>query len=622
MGPAVLTLLAALSVGQLAHSTLGGSFSFPGAPPAQASSVTDWSKSGALPGYWGPGIPAPSISCVANASNGMDCTGATPTPQGSPVSVGSPFHPDGLWTSETDVPALSLNGTTDYVDLGTASAASTGLLVYGVIAPTTVSGIHAVITKDGDLSARSWGVSINSGVMTFVVFKDDTPNYSAITCAIGTNWTPFAASYKYVANGTSELRLNCNGTAATPVTNAVGPIQSTASHVVVGAYGDALYKFAGSVAGLNVADNASASDAQLATVVAAQQSLLQTRPVGAAVTWAHNESAPIFPVSDSVGYWMAPNTALVESTGAQIFGASSNLLTYSTITDAHATKDGATTIADASASCPLGPFGARMALVTPDANAHGVRMDAATGTGRGLWLALATGDSACAVTLADYADAHGAAKTLAALPHWYAGATTGDHGIAVTQPAGGCVRFCADNALAVAQTWAPVPEQFRVSAGAPFSGPASVVTEAVTLTNPARWCVGAVLTPSAWSASFGILESAVIGTANSFSLRDATGTLYLLTYNGASAQQYTAATAPATGRHTVVGCEVGTALQIYIDGVLSSAGNLDAGGPIASMPAAVHIGGHADGTVILNGSIAKVCQASTYAACARQLVTP
>jgi hypothetical protein len=321
--------------------------------------------------------------------------------------------------------------------------------------------------------------------------------------------------------------------------------------------------------------------------------LLAVKPAGQAIAHTRNDVAPVCPLSDSSCCWVGVNDPRIDSTGLIVQGASSNLLGNSVVATSTWTKDtdsadsGAalvTTIADASASCPMSPFGdVRAALVTPYAASKGVRQDdAGTGTGRGIWLSLATGDGACNVTLADYVGAHPATYTLGALPLWYAGATAADHGISIVSAASsGCARFCAVRAATMAQTWAPKSWQHRATTGSPYSGPATVVSTPaaaglVAAGRPA--CIDVTSTQALWAWG----DTRIFGNIG----RDGQpGSAYLYLYGGvgfqqrnAAATQQTSASAPSAGSHRTVGCWNGTNTKLWIDRV--SVGT-ESGGPLS-----------------------------------------
>ena len=373
----------------------------------------------------------------------------------------------------------------------------------------------------------------------------------------------------------------------------------------------------------------SASASQLATLVASQTALLNTKPASAtpmSYTGSGGTVCPQYPVSGTGGcYTMPANVPIVSNQGVRVMSAAalSNGLTYSALDNCtHWACDGTTAIAAASASCPIDQFGVRMSLVTPDVAGDGARQNATGKTARGIWLAYPTAGSACNVTLADYAGANPAVKALTATPTWYGAATTGDHGISVVESAsGGCATFCASGALSNATLVAPIAEQFNSCSGSAFSASADSPNRPSTIKNYSRWAAGVKATAPSWSpAADGYLFA--LGTdaaANSMLVKFNSALAYFYVYGASGYREYswTHGLTAGTQHRIVCGAEPPACLVDGAPVTLSLVAG--AGNTWGAIPATLYIGEKSDGTTQLGIQNMKAVDGPTRLAVDREL---
>jgi lysophospholipase L1-like esterase len=264
-----------------------------------------------------------------------------------------------------------------------------------------------------------------------------------------------------------------------------------------------------------------------------------------------------------------------------------------------------------------------MALVTTAVQGVGFYNNAA-GAARSAWFARATADADCTISFRTYESVGGGGDvqtlSLTGAPHraWYY--NTGKTG-QYAYTGGTCTRFCVDDAQNNAST---VPDPFYSTSGSVYSGPATVVSEGVTLTNPAKWCVGVTAQASGnWEAGTRpLLEAGPYGGNNSFVLYaddSAPGysSFYVWDLHGdySRARIYPGTTGSG-GVHQYVACDIAGALSIYIDGVIQATTNDGPGtGVFSAFPTPIKEGTDAAGSY-LNGNIKSVCQGDSYRAVA------
>lgn len=590
---------------------------------------------------WGSGIPSPTIDCAAvgtSASASLQCSGATPSFAGpGQVAAGSPWW----YRGDASVrPSIALNGSTDWWTLGNvANPAAQNVTVCAMFKHTSATGI--LFSRDDFGANRQLTLDVESNNVTLNIFGP-----SATLCAhvIGAasvgSYYSVCAAYEFVANGTSILRGNLNGVASTPRTNCAGPIQDKTVAATVGV-ATTSYPFAGAIRRVAIwtGPDAPTSAAQLAQLVATQWGLAADKPAGTVATHARTDSTLCCPFSDAECFTVGPGAPCIHAPsysgwagtggGIEVYGTGANAILYSN-TFAHASwlKASGVSAADASASCPMGPAGVRMSLVTTDGEADYITQYAAGTPGRSVWMARATGDSACGVTFAD-SDGDGAQSvplTDGPVRYWSGGA--GHLGLSVARPVGGCVRWCMQYAQGQAGV-DPVPYR-STDTGTAYTGAAGTATTLTgtsALLNKDRWALGITSTPTGgWATvSTGLLQwGGNYGAANSVSVyTDAAAKLVVEVYDGASGWRRWTADAAFSGT-TPVQKKIGVAfnagtIRVLVDGAEVTGSTSGAGtGLLAALPSTSLVVGTV-GSSILRGLDARVCQANDLAGVKRCL---
>lgn len=454
-------------------------------------SLVAWDKGGSQD--WGAGIPSPTIDCAAvgtSSAAALQCSGATPSFAGpGQVAAGSP------WWHRNDtavLPSIVLNGSTDYWTLGNQPTCGDKQTILFEFTPTTISGAEYLFGIDDRATKRDFALYRNAGALVPTWFKSGGYTEQAVTGIIAGSAFVFAASYDASGgDGAGVLRANLNGTAPAPVTTGVAPLRNlTDQPMGIGA----------SIGGSPLPSSSkirraarwcgwAGSASELAQLVATQWGLAADKPAGTVATHARTDSTLCCPFSDAECYWVGPGAPCIHAPtyqgwasggavagGVEVYGPGANALGYSeTFANAVWVKSAGVTAADASASCPMSPLaGTRMSLVTTDGEADQIAQDAATTPGRAVWLARATGDSACGVTFGDATGdgAQSVALTDGPLRYWSGG--TGQTGLSVARPVGGCARWCMWLAQAQAAVY-PVPPRSTPGATA-YAGSASTAT--------------------------------------------------------------------------------------------------------------------------------------------------
>jgi hypothetical protein len=576
-----------------------------GARPATYSGAVDWSRSWAAD--WGAsaaGMPAPTIACEAAASGGdMTCTGATATKVGSPVTVPAAGYPE-RW-------AARLDGAQNFT-LGNIDAPAGSFRICGTVTTSTLTGSGYLWAKDDTNTKRSVVLWRNGATLTLTVFKaSGGTSAKAIGTMVAGDSAAFCAAYVFVADGSSVIRGNFNGTATTDLTNGVGPVATNDAVLAVGSSSVNTGRWSGDVASLVYTESETGNAAaDLAVYVASQQARLAAKPLGSLVTVT---SGPTTCEGASGALYNLPAGSLcpaADGSGVLIYGAAQhgNLLTYSnTFENAAWTKDDGVTASDANAGCPLGPLGTRMALITGDADGEGISDDEATGTGRGIWLAYPTGGSACNVTVSDASGDGAAAVALTAAAVRTVQSGAGQTGIKIAKPTGGCAAWCQQAASVQASL---IVGPYVPTAGLAATGVADAPTvEAQTITDAAG-CIGAKFTAPSGAAANSRVIGAGVSALTPLYLKDSTLTSIGF-YDSTTA---TGLTVPSmAGREVAAAsCWSGTSATIYslTDGLSAPAAYDGTWLPAGRV---LHIGSQSATASHINGAVRCVCQASTLA---------
>ncbi len=138
--------------------------------------------------------------------------------------------------------ALGFNGSSDYVDCGNDSSldVSTEFTVCAWIQLDDTSNNHIIAARDNLTTGRAWALHYheNYNSLVFYVLKSDS-SYTQLqngTFSFVTGiWYHVAATYEYVTDGTSKMRIYVNGQLDNTADTAVGPIQTgTSTNVHIG----------------------------------------------------------------------------------------------------------------------------------------------------------------------------------------------------------------------------------------------------------------------------------------------------------------------------------------------------------------------------------------------------
>jgi hypothetical protein len=275
------------------------------------------------------------LTLTPAASGPVACDGsvATPLKYGStntPVTANTPWYPSGF----LGVPqsAVTLNGTSDYWSLGDVGHNANAFTVCGVAKADSITSYPAIMSKYAGAADRSWSFYRALLAHNLYVCKDNVDG----ACSFGTvtnvhttgTYSVACASYLYVTDGTSVIRTNVNGTAGTPNTTAVGPVKTTTQPFLVGRW--QAYYWDGQIARATYWSGWAASAAELATLVASQQTLLAQKPPGSAITLTRAATEHVCPVNGDQCYRVGHNTPGITQHGTWIGAAGGNALPTST----------------------------------------------------------------------------------------------------------------------------------------------------------------------------------------------------------------------------------------------------------------------------------------------------
>ena len=536
---------------------------------------------------------------MAAASGGdLICTGATVTKHGSPTSSSMYGYP--LATQ-----AATLSGaTSDYYSAPVDSVLNFSSDFFECVAfrADSLAGTPTLVANN---DANGYYAEIfTNGTFSFGVLPGASLNVSGVVVGVE-NLACFG-----LAGSTAMVQLN-GGTVATLGGKTMTPAER---EFRLGAYYGSHF-FTGSIARFS-AWSGTPTSAIFSSIYRSWAGELAKKPLGAAIS-VTSDPQLCCPVDDAHCYNLAANQLCVTSAGAGIWGAPerSNRLDDSDL--AAWGVDGSATLVGNSASCPLIPVAGsstHMALFTGAAGTDMYDGSSAAGC-RGVWAALATGDSACHIVSSAFSgtpSTHTLGATITRFMDYDAGAS----GMILYPGTGGCARFCVWRATAQNTTVCTTSNPAPATAGAAYVGNADVVSTATTLTDPSRWCVGV----KAMRASGQPGRILGLGTAygnNSMVLEFDGNTLYYDERGPVQATDYHIGTATVGGgEKTIVAC---SDRNLYVNGVVQSLSALQASGArMAAIPAVLYIGSTA-GTAVHSGTYSKVCQASTYAACARCL---
>jgi hypothetical protein len=321
-------LLAAVLAGSLAHAdprtsdavptTADGildPFSRSGFDRGGSSAIFDW-RPDRTGGAWA-GAPSASWDCIGDSFDGetWPC-GATTFYGGVTSTVGTPFYPSGFGAAGAR--AVPFDGTGGF-DAGNQSAPAGSFTVCGAFR-NTASGAQAITAK-WSVAGQGWVLFTNTATMNLEI---DALGAGANISGAGLSanaWSVGCASYLFVTSGTSVLRLNVNGQATAPVTNAIGPAGASAQPLRIGNDGSNEH-FNGAIQRVTFWDGWAASDAQLDAMVRGYWGMTPAK--GGPVTVSR--AAPQNTVINGTMYAVPANVVPLNEKGAQIYGAGSNAI--------------------------------------------------------------------------------------------------------------------------------------------------------------------------------------------------------------------------------------------------------------------------------------------------------
>jgi hypothetical protein len=201
--------------------------------------------------------------------------GATATKHGNPVTYKTPE----VGASHICKPSVVFDGSTAWDSLGNVGTSTTGISIL-VVHKTTAAASEVILQKGNATSPWQYFKNATPKMAFGVTKADGTASYGGLDFApVAGTWSVDAWSYRYVADGSSVILGNVNGVAATPTTNAVGPLTTSTGVVSIGAnYAGASGFDHGEIVYVAIWDGVSLDATQLASVVRARMALLTSRP--------------------------------------------------------------------------------------------------------------------------------------------------------------------------------------------------------------------------------------------------------------------------------------------------------------------------------------------------------
>ena len=611
--------------------------------------IVDFSSFGSSSWY---GLPAPTVACLADASGGgMTCAGATASKQGSPTTVGSPFYPAGF--SGAQQMAASLGGSNlNYFDLGDVGRVNGGdFTICGVVqANTTGTGVYAARLAIG---TGGWDLYDNGSFSLYIANAVGGAAFS-IGASVPKTWNVLCASYHYVTNGTSVVKANLNGTAATDSTTMRSMPDATANNFLIGKDGVNTAAQNG-ISRISFWTGYAASTSELNLAVRSQMSLLAVKPAGTAISYARASSPLCCPTDSAHCYYVGSGMPCVTSAGLQVWPAGKNLALQSEVLKTSWTKTAGMSITDDQG---IGPDLAQtMDLLTSTSNDDEIyqqgtaastatkwvgsawfRADATTKVGS---LMVECGNTtACTCYRSDGGTC--TATNTSPVPSGYCLAYgTFDTSAPVRMEARAtCQTTSTTNYISIAAgqwktSYATIlVGEAQLEAGVDNASPYYPTTTgavtwpatAVSMANPlaglvvGQFCYGIRMTPGGtWATTTGTTAG---DNGSATRVRLAAGAPETWTYSGGAYRQ-TNASAALTGsaERTFVGCCNGLNCTNYIDGAAVASSVTGAGTGVPTIATPLYLGS-ADGSGFadsIGGVGKKWCIFKTYAAAARCL---
>ncbi len=144
---------------------------------------------------------------------------------GNKIYDRSPYGNIGVLTGATWVRAangmwcLSFDGLDDYIDCGNPASLQiyTELTVKAWVSRLVDNGLHTIASKNSFNAKRCWFLRLGDNSMTnkmrFYVSKDGVGSQylDGNTAVTGTGWHMVVATYRFITDGTSQIRIYLDG---------------------------------------------------------------------------------------------------------------------------------------------------------------------------------------------------------------------------------------------------------------------------------------------------------------------------------------------------------------------------------------------------------------------------
>ena len=207
----------------------------------------DWSNG--LVGYWSfDGTTMAGIGATTTDLSGNGNTGTL----GSTIAsdAGDPTPKAGIIGQ-----GLSFDGVDDYVDCGNDASLNITqeISIEAWFYPTFLPDPHEFIIGKGTFNSNlPWFLTVRQNEVSFMIFKA-FPYVGGNYSSVDTSWTPkvnewhhVVATYIYITDGTSQLRIYIDGVLEGSNNIAVGPMASSpSSSINIGRDGSGSYRWNG-----------------------------------------------------------------------------------------------------------------------------------------------------------------------------------------------------------------------------------------------------------------------------------------------------------------------------------------------------------------------------------------
>lgn len=294
------------------------------------SASGEWVASPKVSKFW----TAPTLDCDFDDYSGgatIACTGGTGTKTGTVTSGNAtPYYPSNFTNAAQTAAAFA--GSDGSFSFGDVLDPSGSFVVLANVRLDT-SAAQQIIGKGTQptTAGSGWVLSVVAGpAIRFTVTKAG-PSSTSITSAAQAldGWVVVVASYEYVADGTSILRLQVNSTAATAVTTAVGPVQDVAGALVIGSDSGLTDDLTGWIARVTVTNGISFTAAQENSLAYSYMGACGS--TGEEIVFTRATSSTVN--TNGVVHTVGNNHPCINENGFQPFGQFANMNLYSEALD-------------------------------------------------------------------------------------------------------------------------------------------------------------------------------------------------------------------------------------------------------------------------------------------------